>query len=388
MIYFASVQNAHPITFFMQVRLLIIIYLTVNSCYAQEKDSLPQTSQLKLQSPGFTMSNLNEEYDPYFIQLLQIHDKYVPKVITRNILQDRNGDIWLATFEGLIRYSNGIFTNITVEKHLRKFRFFSIFEDSKGILWFGTIGAGVYRFDGRKFDNITSKEELINDRVMSIVEAQNGDLWFGTNEGISRYDGASFVSFTIDDGLSNNSINSMIVDESGKIWVATSDGISVYDGARFNGFYNAQGNSFGNTRCLMLDQNHKMWIGGEQGLSVYDGISLLSGEAIFVGKSWNTSISTKFVGCISKDREGNLWISVGEPHGMTAYKYDGSTLKSFIEKEGRNNYYSKTFSELQNDGSNANQVFSIYEDKNGNIWFGTFAGISRFDGSNFVDFKE
>src|SRR3984957_9514162 len=122
-----------------------------------------------------------------------------PKWITRNIIQDTKGNIWIAAFDGIFRYDGKSFTNITSK--VSSARFFSVLEDSKGNLWFGSIGSGVYCYDGKSFTNFTTGDGLINNRVSCIYEDKAGNIWFGTENGASCYDGKSFRNFTTKDGL-------------------------------------------------------------------------------------------------------------------------------------------------------------------------------------------
>src|ERR1700743_163313 len=81
-----------------------------------------------------------------------------PNRITRNIIQDRKGNIWIASWDGIFRYDGKSFTNIT--NKVSSARFFSVLEDRKGNFWFGSIGSGVYYYDGESFRNFTTKEGL------------------------------------------------------------------------------------------------------------------------------------------------------------------------------------------------------------------------------------
>lgn len=66
------------------------------------------------------------------------------------------------------------------------------------------------------------------------------------------------------------------------------------------------------------------------------------------------------------DKNGNLWFCTT---GDGVYRYDGKTFIHFTEKEG-----------LFNDC-----VSTVLEDKKGDLWFGTNAGISRYDGHKFTN---
>ncbi|MBI2722422.1 MAG: SpoIIE family protein phosphatase [Bacteroidetes bacterium] len=118
------------------------------------------------------------------------------------------------------------FTNFTEKEGLSNNFVYSILEDKTGNLWFGTDD-GVCRYDGKSFTNFTEKEGLSNNVVYSILEDKTGNLWFGTNGGgVCRYDGKSFTNFTEKEGLSNNAVLNMMQDAEGNIWFGTRKGLS------------------------------------------------------------------------------------------------------------------------------------------------------------------
>src|SRR5688572_11684195 len=99
-----------------------------------------------------------------------------PNRMVRTIRQDRNGNIWLASPEGIIRYDGKSFTNITSK--VITARFFSVLEDRKGNFWFASMGSGVFYYDGKSFKNFTTTDGLAGDRVYSIYEDKTGNIWF------------------------------------------------------------------------------------------------------------------------------------------------------------------------------------------------------------------
>jgi ligand-binding sensor domain-containing protein len=214
---------------------------------------------------------------------------YGPKWITRNIIQDRKGNIWIAAFDGIFRYDGKSFTNITSK--VSSARFFSVLEDRKGNFWFGSIGSGVYYYDGKSIQNFTTRDGLAGNSVTCIYEDKTGNVWFGA----SRYDGKSFRNFTTKDGLSNNDVNSVIEDKTGKFWFATRGDTFVYDGKTFAVFTH-DGKPFTNVRSMIEDKKGNIWLGGADGLWRYDGSTF-------------TNFTQKFVGHIIEDKKGNIWTS-------------------------------------------------------------------------------
>ncbi len=81
-------------------------------------------------------------------------------------------------------------------------------------------------------------------------------------------------------------------------------------------------------------------------------------------------MNSSYVWSILEDKSGNLWFGT---YGGGVSKYDGESFVHFTEKEGLSN----------------NIVWSILEDKSGNLWFGTNGGgVSKYDGESFVHFTE
>jgi ligand-binding sensor domain-containing protein len=278
-----------------------------------------------------------------------------PNSITRNVLQDKNGIYWFASWEGIINYDGKTFTNVTLKEALEQSRVFSIFEDSEGKLWFGTIGSGLYQYDGKSFIHFTTKDGLANNSVLCIIEDSAGNIWLGTEDGVSRYDGNNFTSYKAVDGLSGN-VNSIIQDQNGKLWFGTRYGINgdviCYDGKSFTPFKNNEGVLFSNVRCIIEDKSQNIWIGGNNGLFKYNGKFL-------------TRVSKNFIGNIFEDKAGNLWISEEDTNKWVLNKYDGKSVAKIATK---------------------NMVFGVCEDSTGYIWFGTMEGICRYDGKSVIDF--
>lgn len=76
----------------------------------------------------------------------------------------------------------------------------------------------------------TMRDGLPQMQIWSMFQDSRGYLWFGTKGGLSRFDGHNFVNFTEKDGLAENQIEQIAEDYSGKIWIVTRRGISVYNG--------------------------------------------------------------------------------------------------------------------------------------------------------------
>ena len=326
--------------------------------------------------------------DPYFVLTKDTFSTSGPKDITRNVLEDRDGNIWLSSWEGIIRYDGNGFINYTLKEGLRQFHVFSILEDRAGHIWFGTIRGGLYRYDpaadpsSRQFDPsktgsspftlFTTADGLANDMILCMMQDKDGMIWIGTDEGVSRYDPSKrhthgskvFTNFTTADGLCGNSVNSIVQDAQGRIWFGTRGGESgdacYYDGQSCTLVTNALGSRFSNVRMILEDQHGVIWIGGEDGLYRYEPLN-----ATATGGRFMTAITKDFIGYIFEDKAGSLWLSQGHGHRFSLHRYDGKTSVSIASRD---------------------MIFGITEDRNGNIWFGTTDGVVRYDGASFEAF--
>ncbi|HOY08025.1 MAG TPA: two-component regulator propeller domain-containing protein [Saprospiraceae bacterium] len=292
--------------------------------------------------------------DPNFIVPRDTVSTQGPHSITRNVLQDRNGNMWLAGWDGIVGYDGKNFTNYTLKMGLQHFHVFSVLEDFAGNLWFGTIGGGVYRFDGQSFKLYTSADGLASNVVFCMLEDKSGNIWLGTDHGASRYDGNTFTNLTTQQGLKGTIVYTMEQDIAGTFWFGTQNGVNRYDGSSFSEFKNKEGASFYQVRSIVEDKNGYIWIGSADGISRFDGKSL-------------SVVSTTPASNFMEDKKGNFWFSGDEVEkdGMTLIRYDG-----------------RTFSNIKSD----TQIFGITEDKAGNIWFGKVDGVCRYDGKSFVTF--
>ena len=80
-------------------------------------------------------------------------------------------------------------------------------EDSKGNLWFGTVGDGVIRYTpspsvvpGERLTYFTTEDGLADMVSCSIVEDQEGNIWIGSHDGATRFDGKTFTAFKTPEG--------------------------------------------------------------------------------------------------------------------------------------------------------------------------------------------
>ncbi|WP_020569273.1 ligand-binding sensor domain-containing protein [Neolewinella persica] len=347
---------------------ILLLIFGITGCTAQVEKEAPnkKTEDPKATVPWRALKN-QHDHDPYFTENTDLITKTAPATITRNVLQTKDGKVWLATWNGIVCYDGTAFTNYTNKAGLRRHRVFTLLEDKRDDLWFGTIGAGVYRYNGSDFTNFTTDNGLASNMVECIMEDKAGNLWFGTHGGVSRYDGTMFQNFTSADGLPDNEIHSIAQDQSGKIWVASTGGLSYLDGQSFLPLRKADGQPFSNVRNILPLKSGELWFGGSDGLIRYDGSTF-------------TTLLEDFVGYLYEDRAGDIWVSV-----IMAPGSEKTGLYRFAANSAPLPFTKDNFTQILQVNS---MVFGITEDTAGNIWFGTVEGVCQYDGEGFEWFRE
>ncbi|HQX42429.1 MAG TPA: two-component regulator propeller domain-containing protein [Niabella sp.] len=300
---------------------------------------------------------------------------YGPNTMVRNVKQDRNGNILIASYKGVFRYDGKSFTNIT--STISSPSFWDVLEDRKGNLWFATRDSGVYYYNDKSlpvgqagFQHFTTREGLASNTVFYIYEDRAGNIWFGTGGGLSRYDGKSFRNFTTKEGLSNNNLTTIMEDKTGKLWFGTRGEPCFYDGKTFTVFKNEDGKAFNNVWSIIEDKKGNIWLGDNDGLWRYDG-------------STTTKVTERGASFIIEDKKGNIWTtgSVNPPSG-TVWALSRYDQKSLYNKK-------PIVTEIMSI-KGPGMLCGILEANDGSIWFGALgpkSGVYRYDGKTITDFK-
>ena len=338
-----------------------------------------------------------------------------------SIFEDSAGDLWFGTLGGgLNKFDevNETFTNYKFDpndsKSLNGNWVYSINEDNSGILWVGTMPGGLNKFDPLKNQfkhyklNPDDPKSLSSNRVWSIFEDREGILWIGTlYGGLNRliYDGyekstSSFFRYSLDlnDIQSINSVFSICEDESGNIWIGTMNGgIHILlqsekqkSNPQFIHYKNDPNDSTSlsnnSIRVIFKDKGGNLWIGTDDGLnnliSGKDKVSPVTFVQYINNPKDSKSISNNQVWCIYQDKQGTIWIGTS------------GGLNKLIPSENIHSHV--TFIRYTHESGNpsslsGNQVNTMYEDNSGNFWIGTDGGgLNKFDrkSEEFTRFNE
>lgn len=260
----------------------------------------------------------------------------------------------------------------------------SIFEDSKGNFWFGSDQEGVCKYDGESFTYFTTEDGLSDNQIRTIQEDQQGNIWFATGYGVCRYDGEKVTSLKAKNvfglnGVSGNKWGKEATD----LWFngEVEGGIYRYDGQNLSVLefpkLDLDQESFsitGTVTGVCYGKNDMLWMANYGGVLGYNGESFT-----YINKRG----VEYHVRSIFEDSKGKLWIG---NNGIGVLLYDGNTTINFTKENGLDTENAQRNRLTTQDGT-LNHVFTITEDRNGNIWFGDRdTGAWRYDGSSLVNY--
>ncbi|MBK8565642.1 MAG: hypothetical protein IPN76_20420 [Saprospiraceae bacterium] len=133
-----------------------------------------------------------------------------------------------------LKCNKGEFTHLTNKNGLIDNNAADILEDKQGNIWIGTFYGGISKFDGKTYTNFTKDGIVEGEEIGSLYEDSKGNIWFSVeNRGVYRYDGTNFTQFTVENGLTTNGVLSIFEDNKRQVWFGTWQGISLYDGEKF-----------------------------------------------------------------------------------------------------------------------------------------------------------
>jgi len=277
------------------------------------------------------------------IKVRRFHDGFF-----NSILIDQQNHIWFGTNDGLLYFKNEEGTKFpklvdhfrydprnrhSLSKNIVK----SLFIDKTGIIWIGTNGGGINSYDPQRkqFAHIRKSQDpnsLSYDKIRAIFEDSNGTLWFGTEGG-----GLNMLREEDNDGMYDKFI---VLDRIKKPFALSE-----------------------------LQQNGKkmLFIGAENVPGLYR-LNISSSDTIKEENIEALDEIDRSVFSLLTDSQQRLWIGTY-----------GDGVHRWIPNNGSDGFSKDVFTHHPSgQGTISNNIIrNIYEDSQGNIWFGTAKGLSK-----------
>ena len=265
------------------------------------------------------------------------------------LYEDREGSLWIASTEGLLRLKPGPFTTYSRHEGLVHNEASSIIETRDGAIWVFSDGGGLSRIKGGAITHVTERDGLPSNYGGPLFEDREGSLWAGTARGLSRVRGGRVVSYRA--GRLSGFVSALFEDAEGLIvattggvvnrlerfrdgrlspyrvpgvelpadvyvyqarrtpdgtnWLATSQGLIRIRGGRGRVFTIADGLLADNVRTVHEDADGVLWLA-----TAGAGIARLVDETI-VPITTRQGLYDDRVFCVLPGDDGYLWMSSG-----------------------------------------------------------------------------
>jgi len=272
--------------------------------------------------------------------------------------------------------------------------FTGIIEDTGGNIWLSSLES-LYSYDGEDWNEYDS-DEIDAKKIFALFKGNNDEIWLATESGVSRFSSGKWTNFNKTDRLTSKAIHILKMDPSGRIWAYThSDhsptGLNMFDGTGWTAF---------SEKDLHLKGAIKELLFADSAMLAFSG----SGVSEFKAGKWlaysrNSGLKDKKYELIKKDRFGRIWL-VGN---QSLYQLTGQNWESiYIPEDGwdaeiifidrrmscwvgtkKNGIYRQTNDNTwihysEDNGLADNHIKDIFEDKRGNVWVVTNAGVTMF----------
>ena len=218
-----------------------------------------------------------------------------------------DGTMWVGIAKrgrglGLQRFAHGRWESLkTPELHGDNLLVSALYVDREGALWIGTYDHGIYRLFRDDVDHFDSTRGLSSDFIQRISSDREGNLWVTTDEGVDRFNDTAVVSFSANEGLCAIEVDAVLASRDGSLWVGSDGALSHVRHGHVSCLRTGKGLPGTQVTSLLEDHAGRLWVGVDNGLWVNE-----HGSFRRVTKSDGSQIG--FVTSLAEDPGNNVWV--------------------------------------------------------------------------------
>ena len=340
-------------------------------------------------------------------QVYNIYDETNIKMMNCMII-DRESNLWIGSNEGLIRLTHRDFNLYPMMQKLMPNGIFSIGALENGTLFFTSNNAKIYAkaINQDTFIRFPLPEGFPRAEIVSNFYDSGGNLWLPTYyDGIMRVKDDKLYRYWYDDGFYPGAdISFGFIDTDDQIWLGHNFGLSTLkmNGSEIDAFVNFE--EVASTSFYShLNAFGRQWFGGDDGLYfefqdsiiqyplgsnsfpivelleiqnhlwvASQGIGLLkyemtNGDSLRLVDQYYTAngLSSDFLLDIAADDHGNVWIGTYQGVSVLWKRKEGYHLSNYDLQDGMID--------------KAYQRFEFHNDQQGILWAATSMGLMSFD---------
>jgi signal transduction histidine kinase/ligand-binding sensor domain-containing protein len=276
----------------------------------------------------------------------------------RAIAQDRDGYLWLGTDVGLFRFDGVRFVAWELREHAERpiEAVMALLSSRDGSLWIGTGSRGLARIRDGTLSTYAEREAFGRAFVFSLAEDHNGTIWAGTFEGLYRFRSNHWEKLGPREGLSPVPVLAVYEDRQRRLWIATPAAVlrSTNEGNFFQKVDEIE--TSGDTRQhFSEDSDGTIWLTDFRA-GFRAAVNRMPPGQLPRRRGWGVHLL--------HDRRGNFWVAtLGQ--GLWRVRPDTRAQQPIVETI------------TVREGLSSDAVQTLLEDREGNVWVGTRAGLQR-----------
>ena len=277
-------------------------------------------------------------------------ERGLPHGTVRGFAQSSDGYLWLATYEGLVRFNGETFRvfDRTSAPGLINASIDTLCRTKDDTLWLGTF-EGLIRYSKGRFDTIPMQTDV--GIIKAIAPARDGSVWVGTRKGkILHVVGGKAQPVTLPLPLSP--INALAT-TGDTLWIGTSHGLFRYDRGRLDSV------STDTVVTLLADGDDALLVGTNANLKRIAG----NATEIIAG------LPADQITALARDRDRVLWVGT---YGNGVFRVANGRVDTYTIADGLLNP----------------TIRAIFEDDEGSIWIGSQNGLEQLRTGAFVTWDE
>ena len=338
-----------------------------------------------------------------------------------SLLRDRDGALWIGAVVdgGLLHFHNGRIDRYSRSDGLSGNSVPALFEDREGNIWAATAD-GLDRFRELAVMTIDVEEGLSSHSVSSVVASKDGTIWIATSGGLNKwkngevivyrkrsrlsrspvasgaggaFGSAPVVHTIIDAALPADSLESVFEDRRGQLWVTSRSGVAVL---RSDRFVAVPSMPHGMVFSIAEDAEGTVWFSHEQGLFGLRDTQVVEHIAwATLGRRARASV------LLGDHRQNTLWMGFREggvaryEHRRLTATYPTGEMVTALHSDGKGRLWAATEDGLRRiaegqpatlgraNGLPCSTTHWMTEDAAGSVWLYTACGLVRIKPSDF-----
>lgn len=273
------------------------------------------------------------------------------------LLPVENGELWIGTDRGVVRWNGTQLTQAGLPAALTHIQALTLTRDRDANIWVGTNSHGLLRFNAQGVAAFAEGAQGTSKAVTAVFEDREGNLWIGSANGLERLREGAFVAYPTSADLPAEKNGPLYVEAETRVWFAPQAGGLHWlkqDGQR------------GQITVAGLDKDvvyalagghDELWIGRQRGGLTQ--LRLRGGVPSAVTYTQTDGLAQNSVYAVCRARDDSIW--AGTLNGGVSH-FSGGKFTTYTQAQGLA----------------SNTVTALLESADGTLWVATPKGLSAW----------